>query len=47
MRGVVYLAECDECKTIGEVGADDISYGSLVESSRYVGETSRPLRMRA
>ena len=47
VRGVVYLAECDECNTIGEVGADDISYGSLVESSRYVGETSRPLRMRA
>ena len=47
IRGVVYLAECGECKTVGRAGGEDISQFAALESSWYVGETSRPVRMRA
>ena len=43
-RGVVYLAECLECQ---DVIAEKEINGASLSNSWYVGETSRPLRMRA
>ena len=39
-RGIVYIAECADCKHKKKSGGDGMS-------SWYIGESSRPLRMRA
>ena len=46
-KGVVYLAECNECSLVDSKGGESMAQGLGVLNSRYVGETSRPLRMRA
>ena len=43
-RGVVYLAECSECQDVITENAQSVFN---LSDSWYVGETSRPLRMRA
>ena len=45
MKGVVYLAECSECLSVDQKGGDVVIQDSWLESSRYVGETSRPLTL--
>ena len=44
-RNVVYLAECEDCRETGTV--DGVVQEKFLSDSWYVGETSRPLRMRA
>ena len=47
VKGVVYVAHCNECNTVKRSGGDDILQDPSLDDSNYVGETSRPLRMRA
>ena len=44
-RNVVYMAECEDCSESGTV--DGLVQRTPLSDSWYVGETSRPLRMRA